>query len=113
MMLAQLRLCRSGQRGVGRQVWDPPMAGDVCWGLRGVWGRDRQDETATGGGVISSTAVGRREVLSRHRGAAELDVPFPNTPCPGGAVLTPRRIPRSCTRVRLGMARLPAQPMAH
>lgn len=87
------------------------MAGDVCWGLRGVWGRDRQDETATGGGVISSTAVGRREVLSRHRGAAELDVPFPNTPCPGGAVLTPPRIPGSCARVRLGM-RLPAQPMA-
>lgn len=34
------------------------MAGDTRWGLRRVW--DCQDETAKGGGIISSVAVGRR-----------------------------------------------------
>lgn len=92
-MLAWPRLCRNGQRGIGVQVWDPPVAWDMCWGLHGVWGRDCQDETTKGSGFISSIAVGRRELLSRHCGAAGLDVHFANTPCPRGAVLAPPHVP--------------------
>lgn len=57
-MLAQPWLCRSGKRVVILQVWDPPMAGDVCWGLHHVW--DCRDETAKEGGIISSITVGRK-----------------------------------------------------
>lgn len=108
MVLAQSRLCCWGCRGVGQSPGlGPLMTGD----MPGVWGRDWQDETAKGGGgITSSTPAGRREVLSRHSGAAELGVPFANSPRPGGAVLAPPRAPHP-GGVRLGMLRPPAQPM--
>lgn len=92
-MLARPQLGRNRHRGIGLQVWDPPMAGDACWGLHSVWGRDCQDETAKGGGFVFSIAVGRREVLS---GPVVLpgSMFLLQTPLvPRGAVLTPPHVP--------------------
>ena len=73
---------------VGR-VGSVSMFGTLRWlwthagGLCRVLGRDCQEETAKGGGFVSSIAAGRREVLSRHHGAAGLDVTFvPGELCP-------------------------------
>lgn len=86
-MLAWPWLCCSGQRRVCHQLWDPLMAEDMIWELLRCWGRDCQGETAGEGSFISSTAAGRREMLSLFLISPvlwELGSPLPTSPIPGG-----------------------------